>query len=159
MRTEAVSKKSPVFDTSSSFLIFDTNADITCTVFNHPSNEFTNVSDDQISVNVVGECKMNVSNYLGGAVAQQSYKLTSGEGTKSTQKGQSLSVTFRYESFDVGSDPSADVQTTLEQNSVDLPICFGWKKLPHPKKNGSRWKKWFRHLPHQVRCPASRLRW
>ena len=57
MRTHIADKKSPIFDISSSFLVFDTEAEIICTVFNHPSDNVQYVSDDQISDNIVGECK------------------------------------------------------------------------------------------------------
>ena len=42
-------------------------------------------------------------------------------------------MTFRYESFDIGTDPSTNSQIAETINSVEIPICFGWKKIPKAK--------------------------
>ena len=59
MRTAAAPKKSPVWQSTSSFLIFDTETSLTCTVFNHPSEVVSHsidaVLEDQIIDNVVGK--------------------------------------------------------------------------------------------------------
>lgn len=61
MRTSAVAKKKPLWQTSSSFLVFDPDAMLTVTVYNHPSdpNDASASIADQIVDNVVGTCIYN----------------------------------------------------------------------------------------------------
>ena len=70
MRTIAVAKKKPLWQTSSSFLLFDPDAMLTVTVYNHPSDP-TDASAsiaDQIVDNVVGTREFIYFCFLGSII-------------------------------------------------------------------------------------------